>query len=74
MPYQNSAATTADVDNPTLEDCMSGLVALTPMGLGWVDPTDVSNLVVFLASDEACYITGSVMPVDQGTANRAGLA
>jgi SDR family mycofactocin-dependent oxidoreductase len=32
----------------------------------WVDPVDVSNAVLFLASDEARYITGIAMPVDAG--------
>jgi NAD(P)-dependent dehydrogenase (short-subunit alcohol dehydrogenase family) len=31
-------------------------------GTGW----DVGNAVVFLASDEARYITGVVLPVDGG--------
>ncbi|MGI5207672.1 SDR family oxidoreductase [Spirillospora sp. CA-108201] len=33
----------------------------------WVEPTDVSSLVAFLASDEARYITGAALPVDAGT-------
>jgi (+)-trans-carveol dehydrogenase/(-)-trans-carveol dehydrogenase len=32
----------------------------------WVDPRDVSNVVLFLASDEARYITGTAVPVDAG--------
>lgn len=30
----------------------------------------VSNMVVFLASDEASSVTGTAMSVDQGTVNR----
>jgi NAD(P)-dependent dehydrogenase (short-subunit alcohol dehydrogenase family) len=29
-------------------------------------PEDVANLVVFLASDEASYLTGMTLPVDGG--------
>lgn len=32
----------------------------------WVEPVDVSNAVLFLASDEARYITGVPLPVDGG--------
>jgi (+)-trans-carveol dehydrogenase len=32
----------------------------------WVDAQDVSNAVLFLASDESRYITGVALPVDGG--------
>jgi (+)-trans-carveol dehydrogenase len=32
----------------------------------WVEPRDVSNAVLFLASDEARYITGTTLLVDAG--------
>jgi len=35
-----------------------------------VDPEDVANAVAWLASDEARYITGTVIPVDAGNVNR----
>jgi NAD(P)-dependent dehydrogenase (short-subunit alcohol dehydrogenase family) len=31
-----------------------------------VDPVDISNALLFLASDEARYITGVSLPVDAG--------
>jgi (+)-trans-carveol dehydrogenase len=36
----------------------------------WVQPETVSDLVVFLASDEAQYITGAAIPVDAGMSIR----
>jgi (+)-trans-carveol dehydrogenase len=36
------------------------------MDLGWVEPRDVSNALLFLASDEARFITGISLPVDAG--------
>ena len=33
----------------------------------WVEPVDISNAVLFLASDEARYITGVTLPVDAGS-------
>lgn len=59
-----------DLDSPTLEDCKPVFQAIMPMGQPWVEPQDISNAVVFLASDEARYVTGIVMPVDQGSSNR----
>jgi NAD(P)-dependent dehydrogenase (short-subunit alcohol dehydrogenase family) len=35
-----------------------------------VDPIDVSNAIVWLVSDDARYVTGSVIPVDAGNINR----
>lgn len=32
----------------------------------WIEPKDISNAVLFLASDEARYVTGFAMPVDAG--------
>ncbi|EHM14928.1 carveol dehydrogenase [Mycobacteroides abscessus subsp. bolletii BD] len=34
--------------------------------VAWVEPVDVSNAVVFLASDQARYITGTELIVDAG--------
>jgi (+)-trans-carveol dehydrogenase/(-)-trans-carveol dehydrogenase len=31
-----------------------------------VEPVDISNALLFLASDEARYITGVALPVDAG--------
>jgi SDR family mycofactocin-dependent oxidoreductase len=35
-----------------------------------VDPIDVSHAIAWLVSDEARYVTGSVIPVDAGNINR----
>ena len=35
--------------------------------VGWVEPIDISNAVLFLASDESRYITGLPMTVDAGS-------
>jgi len=36
------------------------------MPVPWVQAQDISNAVLFLASDEARYITGVTLPVDLG--------
>jgi len=35
-----------------------------------VDPIDISNAILWLVSDEARYVTGTVIPVDAGNINR----
>jgi NAD(P)-dependent dehydrogenase (short-subunit alcohol dehydrogenase family) len=47
---------------------LAGQVASVPypMATPWVEPVDISNAVLFLASDEARYITGVPLPVDAG--------
>ena len=39
---------------------------VNPMPVPALDPTDVSNTVAFLVSDDAKYITGVALPVDAG--------
>jgi (+)-trans-carveol dehydrogenase len=43
------------------------IAPLTALKIPWVEPADVSNAVLFLASDEARYVTGSTLLVDAGT-------
>ena len=39
---------------------------LNALPVPWIEPVDISNAVLFLASDEARYITGVTLPVDAG--------
>ena len=39
---------------------------LSALPIPWMEPVDISNAVLFLASDEARYITGVALPVDAG--------
>jgi (+)-trans-carveol dehydrogenase len=32
----------------------------------WVEPADISNAVLWLASDESRYVTGVTLPIDAG--------
>jgi SDR family mycofactocin-dependent oxidoreductase len=41
-------------------------MTLNALPIPWVEVVDISNAVLFLASDEARYITGVVFPVDAG--------
>jgi len=59
-----------DLAAPDVADVEEGFRASMPMGLAWIEPDQISDAVVFLASDRARYITGTVLPVDQGTTNQ----
>ncbi|MGH3096408.1 MAG: mycofactocin-coupled SDR family oxidoreductase [Streptosporangiales bacterium] len=55
-----------DLDNPTVDDAAEAFLTLNALPIKWVEPRDISNAVLFLASDEARYITGVTLPVDAG--------
>jgi (+)-trans-carveol dehydrogenase len=55
-----------DTENPTIEDFRPASQALNALPIPWVEPVDISNALLFLASDEARYITGVTLPVDAG--------
>jgi len=55
-----------DLENPTREDAMLSFPAMQAMPIPFVDPSDVSALVAFLASDESRYITGLNIRLDAG--------
>lgn len=59
----------ADVEaNKAMEDA---LMAEIPLGR-WGKPEEVANLAVFLASDDAAYMTGSTCFIDGGMIRQAG--
>jgi SDR family mycofactocin-dependent oxidoreductase len=55
-----------DLANPTLEDAIPALTAVNVIPVPWVDPSDISDAVLFLASDEAAAITGATLSVAAG--------
>jgi SDR family mycofactocin-dependent oxidoreductase len=55
-------------DQRNKETLASRFQALNVLPIPWVEPVDISNALVFLASDEARYITGVTLPVDAGAA------
>lgn len=54
--------------DPSQEKAMPGFMSLNVLPIPWVEPVDISNAVLFLASDEGRYITGVTLPVDAGAA------
>jgi SDR family mycofactocin-dependent oxidoreductase len=55
-----------DLEHPTREHVGEVFQAMNLLPVPWVEPRDISNAVLFLASDEARYITGITLPVDAG--------
>jgi SDR family mycofactocin-dependent oxidoreductase len=49
-----------------------GLEALNALPVPWVEPIDISNALLWLASDEARYVTGVTLPVDAGFLGKIG--
>jgi NAD(P)-dependent dehydrogenase (short-subunit alcohol dehydrogenase family) len=67
--------------NTPMQDGLAELEGSTPLEIAersagnllsapWVEPEDVANAVVFLASDAARYLTGSQFVVDAGLLTR----
>jgi SDR family mycofactocin-dependent oxidoreductase len=52
--------------NPTKESAEAAFKTINVLPVPWVEPVDISNAILFLASDEARYITGVTLPVDAG--------
>ncbi|HEY9263280.1 MAG TPA: mycofactocin-coupled SDR family oxidoreductase [Mycobacterium sp.] len=56
-----------DLEDPSLDDLAVAAKFMHVLPVGWVEPRDISNAVLFLASDEARYITGLTLTVDAGS-------
>jgi (+)-trans-carveol dehydrogenase/(-)-trans-carveol dehydrogenase len=55
-----------DLLNPSEEESLEAMAQMNAIPIPWVDPVDVSNAVLWLASDEARYVTGVALPIDAG--------
>jgi SDR family mycofactocin-dependent oxidoreductase len=67
--------------NTPMNDGLAALEGLTPQEIAersagnllpvpWIEPEDVANAVVYLASDKARYITGAPLVIDAGLLSR----
>jgi SDR family mycofactocin-dependent oxidoreductase len=55
-----------DLEHPTKEDAIAAFPALNAMPVPWVEPADISQVVLFFASDESRYVTGQFIACDAG--------
>jgi SDR family mycofactocin-dependent oxidoreductase len=55
-----------DAEHPTREQFAEASQATNLLPVPWVEPSDVSDAVAFLAGDGARFITGVSLPVDAG--------
>jgi SDR family mycofactocin-dependent oxidoreductase len=55
-----------DVESPTREQAAEIFQSTNALPIPWVEPVDISNAILFLASDEARYVTGTELKVDAG--------
>lgn len=62
-----------DLTDPTREDAELVFPVLQAMPIPYVEPEDISHAVVYLASDEARYVTGQQLFIDAGAGLKMGL-
>lgn len=66
-----SSAFRPDLDRPpTRAEFAEAARSMNMLAVPWVEAVDVANAALFLASDEARYITAIVLPVDAGATQR----
>jgi SDR family mycofactocin-dependent oxidoreductase len=60
-----------DLEHPTQDDFREACQgAMNTLPVPWVDAVDISNGVVWLASDAARYVTGIALPIDAGALSK----
>jgi SDR family mycofactocin-dependent oxidoreductase len=59
-----------DLDHPTADDVAPAMADLHGQPVPWLEPEEISAAVVYLASESARHITGTVLSVDAGAAAR----
>lgn len=59
-----------DIVNPTRADAARLFRSMNILPIPWVEAADISNAVLWLASDESRYVTGAAIPVDAGVSQK----
>jgi (+)-trans-carveol dehydrogenase len=61
-----------DLAQPQREDLGAAFIGTNSLPVPWVEPIDISNAVLWLASDESRYVTGVTLPIDAGACVKVG--
>ena len=61
-----------DLEQPGRDEVAEAFVGLNTLPIPWVETIDISNAVLWLASDEARYVTGVALPIDAGFCEKIG--
>ncbi|MFH5823738.1 mycofactocin-coupled SDR family oxidoreductase [Georgenia sp. AZ-5] len=59
-----------EAPNPSREAFAPISQSMNALPIPWVEPVDISNALLFLASDEGRYLTGVTLPVDAGATTK----
>ncbi|NLU83274.1 mycofactocin-coupled SDR family oxidoreductase [Rhodococcus sp. HNM0569] len=59
-----------DLADPTRDEFAEAATTMNMLPIPWIEPVDVANAALFLASDEARYVTAVALPVDAGSTQR----
>ena len=62
-----------DLADPTREDAEVTFPFMQAMPIPYIEPSDISHAVVYLASDESRYVTGQQLFVDAGASLKLGI-
>lgn len=66
MIFNESMYAAVDPDEPTKEHLEEAFATLTAQPGGWMDPEEISKAMLYVASDDAGRMTGSMLIVDMG--------
>ncbi|WP_420752405.1 mycofactocin-coupled SDR family oxidoreductase [Rhodococcus sp. O3] len=59
-----------DLEKPTADDVAPVFTTLHAQPVPWLDPAEITRVVLFFAAEAAAHISGTVLPVDAGNAAR----
>jgi len=59
-----------DEPHPTREGAMQNAVEMHVLPISQIEPVDMSNALLFLASDDARFVTGATLPIDAGASTK----
>lgn len=63
-----------DLENPTREDFAPASQTVNALSIPWVDSSDISSAIRFLASDDSRYVTCVALPVERRRTRQVGNA